>query len=280
MSRDENDPTARLPKRIVSVFRNYSPLLDLRVGGRVIRTTRSTRSRSSSEVGWRLSRSALGICFWALRRRTGVEAIEGPPAPEPVYNLEVKSTIRTSWRFSVGFHGSAHNADCPVGAVEALVAEPEAITQSIGDLHLQVSKDAHHVIQDAAVRDLPGYNTNAAPGVASEGPSTSVGTPHYEATLVQRQPGGGTYGAAQIGYEALRAAGYSEGEANQAILEADAYFQSMGSPDYTNPYPWQPTLRTTMSKDVLQSVVRQVMNQLARGRLWRAPSQVRWFAAD
>src|SRR5262249_53892828 len=55
-------------------------------------------------------------------------------------------------------------------------------------------RDAHHVIQDAAVRDLPGYQTELAPGTQLEGPSSARGTPHYEATQIQRQAGGGTYG--------------------------------------------------------------------------------------
>jgi RHS repeat-associated protein len=74
-----------------------------------------------------------------------------------------------------------------------LVPENEPITRPIGELRSAGLKDAHHVIQDAAVRDLPGYDTNAAPGVQLEGPSTSVGSPHYEATQVQRAAGGGTY---------------------------------------------------------------------------------------
>jgi hypothetical protein len=51
----------------------------------------------------------------------------------------------------------------------------------------------------------------------------------YNATQVQRQLGGGTYGAERrIGYKALRAAGYSEAEARLIIEEADAYFASIG----------------------------------------------------
>ena len=115
-----------------------------------------------------------------------------------------------------------------LGELEEIGAA-ERITQPIGDLRAGGLKDAHHVIQDAAVRDLPGYNTNAAPGVQLEGPSTAIGSPHYNATQVQRLTGGGTYGAErEIGRDALLAAGYSEAEAAQAIAEADAYFESIG----------------------------------------------------
>ena len=89
--------------------------------------------------------------------------------------------------------------------------------------------DAHHTIQDAAVRDIPGYKTSEAPAVKLEGPSNRVGSPHYEATQVQRQPGGGTYAAERrIGYKAFRAAGFSPSQARSAIEIADIYFVSLG----------------------------------------------------
>ncbi len=85
------------------------------------------------------------------------------------------------------------------------------------------------MIQDAAVRDLPGYSTTAARGVQLPGPSTASGTPHYAATQVQRQVGGGTYAAERrIGYKALRRAGYSQSEARRVIQEADDYFYGIG----------------------------------------------------
>ncbi|MFD2909219.1 RHS repeat-associated core domain-containing protein [Flavobacterium ardleyense] len=105
----------------------------------------------------------------------------------------------------------------------------EGITSTVGDLRSARLKDAHHVIQDAAVRDLPGYDTNKARGVQLEGPSTQKGTPHYEATLSQRSAGGGTYGAERrIGYKALRKAGLSRSDARAAIFESDKYFESIG----------------------------------------------------
>ena len=41
----------------------------------------------------------------------------------------------------------------------------EEVTTAIGELRAAGLKDAHHVMQDAAVRDLPGYDTQLAPGV-------------------------------------------------------------------------------------------------------------------
>ena len=111
----------------------------------------------------------------------------------------------------------------------ASAANGVPITRSVYDLRALGLKDAHHVIQDAAVRDLPGYSTQLAPGVQLEGPSTLEGTAHYSATQVQRLPGGGTYGAErQISYDALRAAGHTDARARQALSEADAYFMSIG----------------------------------------------------
>lgn len=56
-----------------------------------------------------------------------------------------------------------------------------------------------------------------------------IGTPHYRATQVQRQPGGGTYGAERrIGYKALRKAGLSADSARAMIDRADAYFRGLG----------------------------------------------------
>jgi hypothetical protein len=90
-------------------------------------------------------------------------------------------------------------------------------------------KDAHHVIQDAAVRDVPGYSRLDAPVVQLPGPSTSSGTPHSRATQVQRQPGGGTYGAERrIAYKALRRAGMSERTARTVMARVHAFFARLG----------------------------------------------------
>jgi RHS repeat-associated protein len=101
--------------------------------------------------------------------------------------------------------------------------------KSVGELRAAGKKDAHHTIQDAAVRDVPGYDTNAAPGVQLPGPSTRKGTPHQKATSVQRQAGGGTYGAERrIGYKALRQSGMGKAEARAEIQRADEFFGNLG----------------------------------------------------
>lgn len=105
----------------------------------------------------------------------------------------------------------------------------QKLTTPIGDLRAAGMKDAHHVIQDAAVRELPRYNSNHAPGVRLPGPSTAKGTLHNVATSVQRKLGGGTYAAERrIGYKAIRQAGYNVRDARQIMEETDAYFNSIG----------------------------------------------------
>jgi hypothetical protein len=116
-----------------------------------------------------------------------------------------------------------------LGASEVSVTN-QRLSSAVGDLRAAGLKDAHHVVQDAAVRNLPGYNTQLAPGVELPGPSTAAGTPHYLATQVQRQSGGGTLGAEmRIGYKALRKAGYNEAQARQVLAEVDSYFRSIGA---------------------------------------------------
>jgi RHS repeat-associated protein len=115
-----------------------------------------------------------------------------------------------------------------VGAALALSGQAVKAT-AIGTLRSLGLKDAHHIIQDAAVRDLPGYSTSAAPGVQLAGPANASGTSHNAATRVQRQAGGGTYAAERrIAYKALRAAGFSPAGARSLVEQADMYFQGIG----------------------------------------------------
>jgi RHS repeat-associated protein len=91
-------------------------------------------------------------------------------------------------------------------------------------------KDGHHIIQDAAVRDLPGYTSKGAPCIGLPGPSYTAGTPHERATAAQRQcKGGGTLGQElAIGESALVSAGASPGIAKTAAGYARADFAASG----------------------------------------------------
>ena len=97
------------------------------------------------------------------------------------------------------------------------------------DLVKSQATDAHHIIQDAAVKNIPGYNRLAAPAVQLKGPSTRLGTEHNKATKVQRATGGGDYGSERrIGYKALRRSGLEKKEAREQITRADEYFEQLG----------------------------------------------------
>jgi len=85
-------------------------------------------------------------------------------------------------------------------------------------------RQAHHVVQDAAVRDLPGYNRSQAPSV-----SLSVND-HYKATAVQVfSPNRGTLGAEyRVAVDALMAAGMSPRQAAAEVEKAKDYFDRLG----------------------------------------------------
>lgn len=104
-------------------------------------------------------------------------------------------------------------------------------TGTYGQLTRAGLNDAHHSIQNAAVKDLPGYSRSAAPSIQL--PGRSVGAPHHAANQVQgarrRLGDGGTYGAERrVGYRAMRAAGVPRTEAKQAIRQSDDYFSTIG----------------------------------------------------
>jgi hypothetical protein len=102
-------------------------------------------------------------------------------------------------------------------------------TGSYRNLNSAGIKDAHHVIQDAAMRDLPGYSSDFAPAIELPGPSTLVGSPHYLATQVQRRSGGGTYAdERRIAEDALHAAGLSDNDIRRVLEWTDAYFAQLG----------------------------------------------------
>ena len=97
------------------------------------------------------------------------------------------------------------------------------------DLIKRKAKDSHHVIQDAAVKKIPGYKKSNAPAIQLAGPASKKGTEHYNATQEQRRAGGGDYGfERKMGYRALRKAGMSKNEARQQIKLADEYFSDLG----------------------------------------------------
>jgi len=129
--------------------------------------------------------------------------------------------------------GSAAVADVAEHAPElATLAEPleNVVVKDYYILSKELSdtvNQAHHTIQHAAVRDLPGYSKDAAPATSLRGAGGD--SPHGLTRPIQRQPGGGTYGAERrIGYKALRSAGLTRVQARSAVEQSDKYFEGIG----------------------------------------------------
>ena len=116
-----------------------------------------------------------------------------------------------------------------VNGISEVAGKPDLGDRLIGthgELVKLEANDSHHIIQHAAVRDIQGYERNAAPAIQLKGPSTTIDTEHYIATQAQRSAfGGGTYGAERrIAYRSLREAGLNVDEAKSAVRYADRYF--------------------------------------------------------
>jgi RHS repeat-associated protein len=105
-----------------------------------------------------------------------------------------------------------------------------AVLGTKGELRDMGVKDGHHIVQDAAVRNLPGYSYNGAPAIGLPGPPHAEGAPHQAATRAQRQcSGGGTLGHEFAHAEtALLAAGASPDIAKTAVGYAQADFAAKG----------------------------------------------------
>ncbi len=151
--------------------------------------------------------------------------------------FDVVSPISTKEAKAVGnFLGVVDDANDAKKAAKGIDKTSDAIksvdgyaTGSHEALNAAKLKDSHHIIQDAAVRDLPNYSRKNAPAVQLEGPSTKAGTPHYNATQAQRQIGGGTYASERrMGYRALREAGVPQETSKKLIRQADDYFKGIG----------------------------------------------------
>jgi hypothetical protein len=120
LSRHENDPEGHVEaRRVLTVFQTYSPLLDLHVGGQIIRTT-------AEHPFWVVGRGWVAaqqlMCgdrlLGAGLESTAVTSVHGAEDSAPVYNVEIDE-YHTYWvgRDLWGFVAWAHNTDCPVGPV-------------------------------------------------------------------------------------------------------------------------------------------------------------------
>ena len=146
-----------------------------------------------------------------------------PEKGNTAINIDGTTATSTDKAFAVA------GAILPVVSGSAIKKIGGYLTGSHKSLTNAKLKDSHHIIQDAAVKNLPNYNRKEAPAIQLEGPSTKIGTPHYKATQAQRKSGGGTYASERrIGYRALREAGVPKETSKKVIRNADEYFKGIG----------------------------------------------------
>ena len=183
-----------------------------------------------TRVGITAGAVAAGVPAWSFA--TAEERWQGAPALVRwlVNPFRAASDAMSDQPVGEAFASSVMFLGAPLETVgQAFVPSEMVGAASVRELRQAGLRDAHHVIQDAAVRDLPGYSSIEAPGVQLPGPASSPGSPHYLATQVQRQAGGGTFGAERrIGYKALRKAGFSEGTARAIMAKVDDFFAKLG----------------------------------------------------
>ena len=136
LSRSEHDSEGDVvARRVATVFQAYSPLLDLHIGGQVIRTT-AQHPFWVVGIGWTQAQQIERGQFLlgANGERTAVDAIIGPTSPAPVFNLEVE-VYHTylvggeSWNFSIW----AHNTRSCTGGDGGGTA-PKGMPRSFGEL--------------------------------------------------------------------------------------------------------------------------------------------------
>jgi hypothetical protein len=107
-----------------------------------------------------------------------------------------------------------------------------------GQLSDAAVTDAHHLLQDAAMRNIDGYSRRNAPAIQADGPSTLIGSEHYNLTYEQSHATQtGTYSIEkQIGLDSTTEK-LNLNHSDRAILETfvDGYF--VGELDLNNDSP-------------------------------------------
>ena len=198
----------------------FDELVHICVNGETISAT-PTHPFYVDKLGWTLARSlrAGDILVLSNGELVTVEWVQHEilESPIKVYNFEVED-FHT---YFVGECGVLVHNDCNTGKYKELRGEE--------------GKESHHIIQNASVKDMPGYSSSNAPAISLEGPSTRMGTEHYKATQFQSHNNyGGTYGdERKVAYISLRKAGKTKEEAFQAINYADKYFVGELGWDFT-----------------------------------------------
>ena len=184
-----------------------------------------TTATQPSRARWRVLLLAALAAVLAMLLPAGTASASGLPAAQTrvgAIHPTVTTVVGVAEHIAAGQH--LGRAPSQLRLVSGHCVAAEGISPTVGELRAAGQADAHHIIQDAAVRDVPGYKTNSAPGIQLEG--GGAGTPHQLATNVQRTAGiGGTYGSErQVACMALAAAGCSPAEISGVLARADAYF--------------------------------------------------------
>jgi hypothetical protein len=159
LARPEDDPEAvPAPRRVDAVFRGYAPLLHLRVGGRVIRTTAEQPFWVPGK-GWTAAhRLTAGDPLLGhdgmWRELQGVDRDQGAA---PVYNLRVAEyhtyfVGARSWTFSAWSHNAFTVDRNQLQAVKAR-ALADATDAGLGILHLPSG-----TIHIASASQLPAHS--------------------------------------------------------------------------------------------------------------------------
>jgi hypothetical protein len=91
--------------------------------------------------------------------------------------------------------------------------------------------ERHHIIQHGAAKLLDGYSYGGSPAIMVRGGSREEGSPHDRATKQQKTaPVGGSWDAERrVAQEALRQAGCTQEQIDQAMALVDAYFNAIGA---------------------------------------------------
>jgi RHS repeat-associated protein len=160
------------------------------------------------------------VLFYFLEVRPNEDLFRelGSESEQGVFSQAIEDLLRAVDEFP---YKPDTSRDCP---------SPQGTIGSYADLLRanagQPHCNAHHIIQHAAVRDVPGYSKYDAPAIVLIGPAIVPGTPHYYATQAQRAASvGGSYGAErQVAVAALRAAGMPASVVLASLEAADSYF--------------------------------------------------------
>lgn len=245
LSRDENDPEGPVEARqVLNVFQTYSPLLDLHVGGQVIRTT-------AEHPFWVVGRGWIEAqqiepgdeLLGHDGSETPVRSVDGPKESAPVYNLEIEEypsylVGRATWGFSVW----SHNAKAYTGAGDELAPTnaSKQLAKQGEDLYVgtynQVRRDniksglnathtPHHAVQDAVSNTSHGRGITINLNKDLHKMTRTFGNPNVEVGLTLRQHLGRDVTDIK---NILSGAGYDRSVINTQLRELIAQNKALG----------------------------------------------------